>query len=600
MMLSEIIINRLFRKTIIAPVNDNITLKDMIKRTIFAVALPVLFIFPAVAQEANEAQDLKREVTLYNPYKPSLSDARKKSFLPEITDTAKVNPVFSYEVSSKAFTPVYTISTIKPASLLSDPLPKLYKGYLRLGLGNNNTPLGELSVTNQRSKKGAVGMFARHYSSNGKVPLENKQKVFSGFMDNDATVFGRKFFREGYFDISADFLHRSRYAYGYNTDDFYEFSKKEIKQTYYDIGADATVASQNLDSTEFSYKFGLSYDYFNNTADRSLHRVGFTGALSKLYEGFYIGGLINIDHYRLAEPLGLDPKYIMTVRPYVKKMTDQWNFNLGAGISFEQNIEPETNIYFHPDLSLGFTIVPEYINFFARLSGKLENNDPLRVIMMNPYLVPDGSLFRVPNTNHSLVISGGLKGNSGFGGNYEVSASYSLVSNMLMFSNVVYPDTLSVTERGNHFIVTPDDADIFNLHGELSGNFSSRLSFRSRADYYRYTLSALPFAVNKPDWDGMIGFYYNLRNKIIAGTEINVVGPRKLQVYQSPTGWMTLSPVTVSKPAHINIGLSAEYRYTRILSFWAKVNNISWERYYEWEYYPSQMFNFLIGFTYSL
>ena len=213
MMLSEIIINRLFRKTIIAPVNDNITLKDMIKRTIFAVALPVLFIFPAVAQEANEAQDLKREVTLYNPYKPSLSDARKKSFLPEITDTAKVNPVFSYEVSSKAFTPVYTISTIKPASLLSDPLPKLYKGYLRLGLGNNNTPLGELSVTNQRSKKGAVGIFARHYSSNGKVPLENKQKVFSGFMDNDATVFGRKFFREGYFDISADFLHRSRYAY---------------------------------------------------------------------------------------------------------------------------------------------------------------------------------------------------------------------------------------------------------------------------------------------------------------------------------------------------------------------------------------------------
>src|SRR5690606_26129888 len=125
--------------------------------------------------------------------------------------------------------------------------------------------------------------------------------------------------------------------------------------------------------------------------------------------------------------------------PYVKRRTEQWNFSLGAGISFEQNLEPGTKVYFHPDLSLGFTIVPEYINFFALLSGKLENNDPLRVISMNPYLVPDGSLFRVPNTNHSLIISGGLKGNSGLGGNYEISASYSLVSDMLMFSNILYP-----------------------------------------------------------------------------------------------------------------------------------------------------------------
>ena len=121
---------RFFGITLIIPVNDNITLKDMIRRTIFAVVLPVLFILPARAQEGKEAQDLKREVTLYNPYKPSLSDARKKSFLPEITDTANVNPVFSYEVFSKAFTPTYSISTIKPASLLSDPLSKLYKGYI--------------------------------------------------------------------------------------------------------------------------------------------------------------------------------------------------------------------------------------------------------------------------------------------------------------------------------------------------------------------------------------------------------------------------------------------------------------------------------------
>ena len=114
----------------------------IIKKSIFVLILSLIICVPLRAQE----QDLKREVTLYNPYKPSLSDARKLSFLPDINDTASVNPVFSYDVNSEAFNPTHSISPIKSASLLSDPLPKLYKSYVRLGLGNNSTPLGELTT----------------------------------------------------------------------------------------------------------------------------------------------------------------------------------------------------------------------------------------------------------------------------------------------------------------------------------------------------------------------------------------------------------------------------------------------------------------------
>ncbi len=99
---------------------------------------------------------------------------------------------------------------------------------------------------------------------------------------------------------------------------------------------------------------------------------------------------------------------------------------------------------------------------------------------------------------------------------------------------------------------------------------------------------------------GNLDLYYNLRNKIIAGTEITALGRRKLMISQSPTGWMTLTPSIIEKPVHLNLGFSAEYRYTKILSFWFKINNISWDRYYEWAYYPSQMFNFMLGFSYSL
>lgn len=48
--------------------------------------------------------------------------------------------------------------------------------------------------------------------------------------------------------------------------------------------------------------------------------------------------------------------------------------------------------------------------------------------------------------------------------------------------------------------------------------------------------------------------------------------------------------------ADINIG--AEYRYTKFLSVYANFNNVANFRYYRWDNYPSQRFNFMFGVTF--
>ena len=55
----------------------------------------------------------------------------------------------------------------------------------------------------------------------------------------------------------------------------------------------------------------------------------------------------------------------------------------------------------------------------------------------------------------------------------------------------------------------------------------------------------------------------------------------------------------VDMPILFNVNFGAEYRYSKILSFWTKINNLS-NSYYEWTYYPTQRFLFMVGFTYSL
>jgi hypothetical protein len=156
--------------------------------------------------------------------------------------------------------------------------------------------------------------------------------------------------------------------------------------------------------------------------------------------------------------------------------------------------------------------------------------------------------------------------------------------------------------RGNYFKPLSDNAEILNVHGEMSGKIAEFLSLNTEANWYRYTLSKNDFAWNKPAWDASVGLKYNLVNKIIAGMEISALGKRKLLVttdFINSFG-ITYDTRIINMPAYLNFNLSAEYRYTKILSFWMKFNNISFNRYYEWAYYPSQRFLCLVGFTYSL
>jgi hypothetical protein len=76
---------------------------------------------------------------------------------------------------------------------------------------------------------------------------------------------------------------------------------------------------------------------------------------------------------------------------------------------------------------------------------------------------------------------------------------------------------------------------------------------------------------------------------------MNALGNRKLLTTTENTHNAILPKETIIDfPAHLNINLSAEYRYTKILSFWMKFNNISFSKYYEWAFYPSQRFMCLV------
>lgn len=572
----------------------------MFNKAIISSLAVILFSFSLQAQVKKQDTGLKREVTLYNPYKPALPDSKKKSFLPDMNDTTKIKPVFSYDVKTTAFLPEYTVSPIKAAALLPDPLTKLYKSFVKLGLGNYMSPLAEVSITNERSKTGSIGFYGRHFSTNGNIDLDNGKKGFAGYMDNDASLFGRRFFRKNAIEGSIDYSGKTRYAYGYApTIINYDPAKKEIRIPYNNIGGKASFYSTILDSTELSYNFKLSYDYFSSPKNLNQRKFTFSGNMATTVENFFVGAGLSFNHYKVPDFVLENPKYVFSIAPYVTKGTDLWNIRLGLQALLDRNLSSSAKFHAYPDVYFGIAIVPSYINFFASLTGKLEINEPMSIITINPYLLTDGSLYKLPNTSHDMVVKGGLKGNTGMGGNYLVSVSYSLISNMLFYSNVVVPDSVLKPWKGSYFAAPSDDVELLNVHGEINGPITDKLTYFASANIYKYTLSKFDYAWNKPDWDGMLSFKYNLRDKILAGVEMTLEGRRRIAINQNILP-LNEHPVPMILPTHFNMNLSAEYRYSKILSFWARLNHISNKRYYDWAYYPTQRFMFMAGFTYSL
>jgi hypothetical protein len=572
----------------------------MMKKTLIQLII-LLIAIPSVAQKKQETV-LKREVTLYNPYKPSLPDVVKKGYLPDMTDTAKVRPDFKYDVKTNPFMPSYNISSIKPATLIPDPLPKLYNSYVKFGLGNYVTPLAEISITSKRSKNGTIGAYARHFSTNGKVELQNLKKAFAGYMDNDASVYGRRIFPKSVFESSVDFSQKTRYAYGYDTAfTDYEPRKKDIRLSYYNIGTNVRLVSTKLDSSDFAYDFNLAYNFFHSAQNFYQNSIEFKGLMAKSFKGFYMGSGLEYDYYKPSDSVSVNSKYIFALSPFIKKSSAAWSVRLGAMLVIDKGLNEEAKLHIYPDLNFSFSIVPDYVGFFAALTGRLEKNTPLNVIGINPFILPNKVLFDIPNTDYSLIVKAGLTGETGIDGNYQLSASYSIVNNMLLFSNYIRKDTTAILQKGNYFVPAIDQAEILNFHGEIGGKISDKLSFGAGLNYYRYTLSNFDYAWNKPDWDATLGLKYNLRDKIIADLEVNALGMRRELVTTTFVNSDIISTTQkIDIPWNLNFSLGAEYRYTKVLSFWLKFNNMTFSRYFEWAYYPSLRFMCMVGFTYSL
>ena len=531
----------------------------------------------------NAQEKLVKEVKVVKPYEPTISDAYKLTHLPKITDTVKIIPEIKYILQTKPMNVGYIITPIKPAKMVGEPLSKLYNSYVKVGLGTKMLPMLEAYVNNKRSKDYSIGAYYKFLNSIGQATFDNDEKEFAGFSDNDLRFFGKKYMKSSIIQGEMGLLSNTRYFYGYDTRVDTILEKDNIKQNYLTLNLNANYKSNHVDSTHINYDFGVNL--YNTKDNFENNELGFqiTGDVNKIFTKEMVGVNVAIEHYSTSENIDSSNNTIIRINPWLGKFGDKWRIKAGINI-FSDIRGDNSKALYYPVARLEYDMADHYLIPYAGVDGKLEVNNFRKMSQINPFIVPGTGVL---NTDHKIILFGGIRGNFNSTTYYNFEVSYSLIDDMSFFVN----DLVNSDSIGNQFGVVYDDIKLLNYFGEISVSPSEELTFHAKANYKNYEMTNEAEAWHKPSFDLTFTTRYNLRQKIILKGDILAIGKRYAKLDDAGN--------IAELESAIDINLGAEYRYSKVLSGFIQLNNLLSDGYYEWNYYPTYGFNILLGITYS-
>lgn len=529
-------------------------------------------------------------VKVVKPYEPVISDAFKLSELPKINDTIKVTPSFSYEITPVKYETKFSPNQIKPAKLIKEPLSKLYYGYAKVGFGFLYlSPLAEVSVGSKRSNNWQWNSLLHYQGSNGKVKHKDGEKVYAGLNEFSVGGKGKRFFDNStVLSLNASFSGKSSYYYGYNPDSITTarpalLEKDEIeKQSLKTISFGGSFATNHLDSSHVNYKIDGNWRTTTAIDDALENRIKLGTKIDYFFEKEFVGIDADINVFSNKGYQDTASFGVINFSPWIGAFGNKWKVVVGVNTSLKTD---SSSYHFYPRVSLHYNIIDHFLIPYVEVSGNYKVNTFTDLYAENRFIRND---LTVKPTNNKYKLTFGFRGNISSQIAFNLKADYALYTDKYFYVN----DTS--LQYNNKFEVVYDDLKQLRLLGEVSYKSSEKLYLSVKANYYNNSLSKEEYAWHLPDYDLSFNARYSIQNKII--TELNVFGIGKRFAKEFDT---TNNTVATELSGIVDLNLGVEYRYTKVLSAFAKINNIGAVKYYKWHNYPTHQFNIMIGASYS-
>jgi hypothetical protein len=526
-------------------------------------------------------EQLKKEVHVVKRYQPAVSDAYKLSDLPDINDTVTIEARIGYDIQPKEIPVKYQVRDIKAAKMLGEPISELYRHYLKLGLGNYLTPLAEYRYTSLRDREYQLGVHLYQKSSFGNVKFNDDLKSFAGYHNSKVNIFGKRMWNNLVWDGGLKLTNNANHFYGFNPADTIltkDAIKNEHDQNVMNVSIATAVYSTYIDENKINFGLKTTFDHTNDAYSYNENHFLIKGKASKYFDINKVGLLSSYKKYYRKDT---NDHSLFTLNPTLERHEEVWSITAGINVNANK-VGNSTDYYYYPRGRLEFNVIRHFVKPYIGVGGGLEINNYYKILQENPFIKP--GVF-VRDSDHQLEMFGGIKGKISPKVSYDFWMKYAVIDNLYLFVN-----DYALNDVGNRFDVVYDEAEMTNYSFEVKYNESKWLDFYLKGGFYEYKLIEEEKAWHKPDYRWVFAARYNLQNKIILNGEIIGIGTR----YVKPAA-LNASPIKLNSTTDINIGL--EYRYTKVLSGYLKLNNLFSSQYYKWHLYPTQQFNLMLGIT---
>jgi hypothetical protein len=558
----------------------------LIMKTLTATCV-LLFSFLSTLTLQAQIKDHNENVTVIAPFKPTISDANKLNSQPIFSDTTFTVPKLEYLTLTRKYKTSFAAEPIKAARVGEATLIKLYKFLLKAGFGNYTMPYGEFFVNNTYSRTYSVGAYLKHLSSSGKI----KGWAYPGNSENIVKFYGKKIFKQHIMGGNIAYNRNVYHYYGFKPDDFLiqPLERNLYKQRFNMISAGIDFKTMNPpEKLKLNYAFDFKYFYLSDYYKTSENNIDFKADINKDLHLFkftssqVLGINVRVNYFNGQDTNLTSNASIVTLNPYIKTTFKGFAFNVGLDISTEFN--EDSKLHFYPIADVQFNAVKDILIIFGGIKGNLEQNSFHSLTAENPFIESKNQLS---TTSHAYDLYGGIKSNISRTLNFSASVSYSNIKNMPLYVN----DTSLYFD--NKFMVIYDNAKLLRVTGEFAFQKEEKYKLLIGGNFSNYKMTTELKAWHKPIFDAYIDFYYNISNKFIVSSSIT---GRSNVYYKSYEG---VNVVKKSLSGYADISLGCEYRYSKILSAFLNINNLTSIKYYKWNNYPSYGFNLMGGVTYA-
>ncbi|MBP5527751.1 MAG: hypothetical protein J6X79_04770 [Bacteroidales bacterium] len=583
------------------------------KKIIISTAL----LLCSAALFAQNDNTYNESVVVKGSYTPVIDQAEKLNFPAQITDTlSRIEHTYHYTITPTRLRAMYEPTRIRAARIIGEPATKLYNNYLRLGFGNYWSPLADLYWSSTRDRLKTYGVRINHFSSWDKFSkLPEYGPVQQG--NTGVTLFG-KYIVGDVLQLSSDlsYEHDHNLYYGFTDNTLQnvlgltrdDISLADYRASYNVATWNVGIKNMELDANKLGYAVNVhladlwsiwNQNELNLNLSGDVH-YGFN--IAHKYKGIaYLHAEWDAYRYEMSSdnlPLGrnntpflFNPNYVgnlVQVNPFAVFFFRGLDIHAGVTMGWDGLMNnPGTVFHFFPDVVVSKKLMKGNLVLSLAATGGMEANSLNSIRQINPYVMPEISQWgsTAATSHYDFVGHARWTLSKKLEANAEVS--YSLRENDITFTLSPYYDL------DNVYQVAYNSLNRLTVGGDITFVNDEMITLRAGGHYYHYNFTEIG-AIQpvwsmyyRPDWDALVSAKVNYHNKWFFYLEGQLLGKMEAD------GGQTL-------PMRYGINAEVEYRHNRALSFFAKMDNLAFQRYWYWANYPSQRGLFLAGLTYTI